>query len=175
MRKLLAILVLSAMGCGAGAAQRPAHPPADPLVPDARRPEVRPLPPDPATEPFPEGTPADPAEGYVEPIEAGQCAEMEYPCPSVSGILISEARAVRDAMFRIRYPQLREYYVADRQVWKAHRELYETQIESQREEIERLQPSWWERNDGTILAAVGVVAGVAVTVLVTFAVNQAGE
>ena len=181
MRKLLTILVLFTLGCGAAATPRPASPPEGPVVAESRRPEVRPLPPDPSEESLPRGTPPRPPESYVEAMEAEQCVTREGvlvsdgPCPPESGLLISEARAVRDAMYRVRYPQLRQYYVSDRQVWVAQREMYESQIQLQREEIERLQPSWWEENDGTILAAAGVVVGVAVTVLVTFAVNQAGD
>ena len=133
----------------------------------------------------------EPGEQYVEPIEAGQCipaggiqmpdSEDEEdrfvagPCPERSGLMVSEARANRDALYRIRYREMRDTYTADRQVWSAHRELYEAQVAADREEIAQLQPTWWERHDGTILTAVGVVVGAAITVAITFAVNQASE
>ena len=82
---------------------------------------------------------------------------------------------MRDATYRIRYQELRRTSEANRQVWAAHRELYEAQVAADREEIARLQPSWWETHDGEIMAAVGVVVGAIVTVAITFAVNQASE
>lgn len=153
------------------------------MVGEDRRPEARELPIDPRLEPLPEGTPTEPSENFVEPLEAGSCIEADteiaagagYPCPPQSGILVSEARASRDALYRIRYPEMRRTFEADRQVWAAQRELYEAQIAADRREIERLQPTWWEQHDGQVLTAVGVVVGAAITVAITFAVNQASE
>ena len=184
MRKLLVIVALSAIGCGA--AQTPE---VRPLVGEDRRPEARELPTDAALEPLPQETPMDLPENYVMPVERGECIPEDGipvnpeepahtipgPCPIESGIFVSEARANRDAIYRIRYPELRRTVEADRQVWAAQRELYEAQIAADREEIENLQPSWWERHDGTVLTAVGVVVGAAITVAITFAVNQASE
>ena len=185
MRKLVTLLVLFAFGCGAATT-----PEVRPLVAENRRPEARELPVDARTEPLPEGTPTEPGENYVSAVEAGQCIppdgivgvdedgeprHIEGPCPDQSGIVVSEARANRDAIYRIRYTELRRTYEADRQVWAAHRELYEAQVAADREEIERLQPTWWEQHDGEILAALGVIVGAAVTVAITFAVNEASE
>lgn len=184
MRKLAVILTLFAMGCGA--AQRPE---VRPLVAEDRRPEARELAQDARDEPLPEGTPTALPESYVVPVEAGECIPEDGrrvppsdeeqiipgPCPEHAGILVSEARANRDAIYRIRYREMRDTYEADRRVWSAHRELYEAQVAADREEIARLQPTWWERHDGEILAAVGVIVGAVVTVAITFAVNQASE
>lgn len=176
MRKLVLVVVLFAIGCGA--AQTPE---VRPLVAEDRRPEARELPEDVRDESLPEGTPVTPGEDYVMPIEAGQCLNEEGvvvaagPCPDQSGIMVSEARANRDALYRIRYREMRDTYEADRRVWSAHRELYEAQIVADREEIAELQPTWWERHDGTVLTAVGVVVGAAITVAITFAVNQASS
>jgi hypothetical protein len=176
MRKLFIILAFFVMGCGAAQTPEPR-----PLVGEDRRPEARELPVDVRDEPLPEGTPATPGEDYVMPIEEGQClndegtAVSEGPCPDENGIMVSEARANRDALYRIRYREMRTTYESDRRVWSAHRELYEAQIQADREEIAELQPTWWERHDGTILTAVGVVVGAAITVAITFAVNQASS
>jgi len=184
VRRFLAIFVLGVVGCGG--AQRPdLHP----LVAEDRRPESRALPVDARSEPLPADTPLDLPEGYVMPVDRGECipeAGFELPasdepqvvpgpCPEHSGIFVSESRANRDAIYRIRYTELRRTYESDRRVWAAHRDLYEAQVAADREEISRLQPSWWERHDGTILTAVGVVVGAAVTVAITFAVNQVSE
>jgi hypothetical protein len=178
MSKLIAAvgvaLALLLSGCGASTASQ-----VRPLVAEDRRPEVRELPQDPRLEALPDGTPSDPPENFVEPLEAGSCVAVgskvlpSAPCPPQSGLLVSEARAARDAMFRIRYPELRRTYEADRQVWAAHRELYEAQVAADREEIERLQPTWWTQNGFAIGTAAGFILGAAVTIAITFAVDEA--
>lgn len=178
IRKLGFCLLVAAVGCGA--AQIPE---VRPLVAVDRRPEAWDLPVDPRLEPLPEGSSSTLGEDFVEPLEAGFCVEADgevaagsgYPCPAQSGLLISEARALRDAAYRIRYPELRRAFEADRQIWAAQRELYEAQIAADHREIERLQPTWWETHDGEVLTAVGVVVGAVVTVAVVFAVNQVSE
>lgn len=176
MRKLLIPLLIFMYACAATQT-----PEVRPMVAEDRRPEARELPADVRDEPLPEGTPTTPGEDYVMPVERGQClndegtAVSEGPCPDQSGLVVSEARANRDALYRIRYREMRTTYESDRRVWSAHRELYEAQIAADREEIASLQPTWWERHDGTILTAVGVIVGAAITVAITFAVNQASE
>jgi len=182
--KFIIVMALLVFGCGASQS-----PEVRPAVAEDRRPEMRELPVDAATEPLPEDTPRDLPENYVVAVERGECIPEDGipvnpeepahtipgPCPTESGLFVSEARANRDAIYRIRYPELRRTFEADRQAWSAQRELYEAQIAADREEIENLQPTWWERHDGTILTAVGVVVGAAITVAITFAVNQASE
>jgi len=168
--RIIALCALLALGCGAAQA-----PQVRPIVAEDRRPEARALPTDVREEPLPEGTPVTPGEDYVVPVTAGECAGATETCPAEDGIQVSEARANRDALYRIRYRELRDTYDADRMVWSAHRELYEAQVAADREEIARLQPSWWEQHDAEIMAAVGVVVGAALTVAITFAVNQASE
>lgn len=160
MKGLAAALMVLAVGCGASTATT-----VRPLVAENRQPEARELPPDPVEEALPEGIPTDPPETAVEALEAGSCPpDAVQPCPAQSGILVSEARAARDALFRIRYRELRRTYEADRQVWAAHRELYETQVRLDREEIQRLQPGFWEEHDAEILGVVGFVIGAAITI-----------
>jgi len=184
MRKLVVMVALLSFGCGA--AQTPE---VRPLVADDRRPEAREMVQDARDESLPEGTPQHLPESYVMPVEAGECIPEDGrrippsdeelvllgPCPEESGIFVSEARANRDAIYRIRYREMRDTYRADRQVWSAHRELYEAQVAADREEIARLQPTFWEQHDGEILATLGVIVGAALTVAITFAVNQASE
>ena len=152
-----------------------------PLVAEDRRPESRDLPIDPQVESIPEGYDTTFGEDHIEPLEEGSCvaesgeAVSVGPCPSWSGIAISESRAARDVMYRSRYRELRRTYDADRQVWAAQRELYEAQIVRDREEIGNLQPTWWEQHDGTVLTALGVIVGAAITVAITFAVEEATD
>lgn len=146
----------------------------EPTVPVPRQVELRDLPTDPASVPLPEGYPN---EDWVEALEAGSCAgtPASTPCPPRSGIAISEARAWRDAQYRIGYQELRRNYEADRQVWVAQRDLYEAQIQADAQEIERLQPSWWSLHRGEILATVGVIAGTALAIGVMAVVVEVDE
>jgi hypothetical protein len=89
----------------------------------------------------------------------------------MAGILVSEARAARDALFRIRYRELRRTYEADRQVWGAHRELYEEQIRRDREALEQARPDWWEQNDATVVGAITFILGAAITVGIVAAID----
>lgn len=120
-----------------------------PLVPVARQVEQEPLPPDPREEPLPVGTPPG---DWILPQEQGVSAPR-------AGLLVSEARASRDALFRIRYPELRTIFAGDRRVWTVHRELYETQLRSMQTALERAQPSWFERNSLAIGLSVGILVG----------------
>ena len=135
-----------------------------PTVPEGtKRVEVTPLPPDPAEEPLPDGF----AKGeWVEPLEAGGCLDQPQPCPKRSGIAVSEERAWRDGLFRLRYKELRRAYEADRSVWGAHRELYEERLKLADHAIQDLQPSWWERHDWQIGVMGGIIAGVATTIAI---------
>ena len=102
----LAFVVVGAFACGG---LRPYVP----TVPESvvKRVEQRPLAPDPAIEPLPDGIPQG---DWVEPLTKGDVAPK-------SGILSSEERAFRDAKYRIRYRAQRKNYEADRRVWAAAR------------------------------------------------------
>jgi hypothetical protein len=172
--QLCVVLGIILFGCGTATSGQ-----VRPMVAEDRRPEARTLPQDPRLEALPEGTPSDLPENFVEPVDEGSCISdrgavvASGPCPAYNGIAVSEARAARDAMFRIRYQELRQTYEADRQVWAAHRELYEAQIARGREEIARLQPTWWDRHGFAVGVASGFVIGAAVTIAITFAVGEA--
>jgi hypothetical protein len=146
------------------------------LVTPDRQPEARTLPPDPATEPLPQGVPA--TSDFVEPSEPGSCLDAQgrpvmdapRPCPNRAGILVGETRAARDGLFRLRYRELRVLYDADRQVWQAQRALYEGQLQRADEHIQSLRPNWWQQNalglgigGGFLLGTVTVISVLAVT------------
>ena len=158
---LLSVVVVAALIAPACGGVRPTRP----TVPNSviKRVEQRPLPPDPATEPLPDGVPKV---EWVRPLERGECEKAPKPCPAVSGLAISEARAFRDAKYRIRYKELRSNYGADRQVWGAHRELYETRLGLADQTIQDLQPRWWDRNKFQIGVVGGVILGIITSVAI---------
>jgi hypothetical protein len=146
-----------------------------PTVPNSviKRVEERELPPDPGEEKIPEEIPKG---NWVEPIEKGECLDVNgtpdpdtvRPCPSKSGIAVSEERAFRDGLYRVRYKQLRKLYVADRDVWSAHRELYEERLKLADKAIHDLQPSWFDRNKMQLGVIGGVVLGIATSVAILY-------
>jgi len=156
MRTYLPIVIVFMVSCGG------LRPPT-PTVPDSaiKRVEEAPLPPDPSIEPPPDGVPS---EEWVEPHEPGTCSGKP-------GILISEGRAARDARFRIRYRELRTICEVDREVWKAHRDLYETRLGLAVRTIQSLQPGWWDRNKFQLGVVGGMVIGVAASALILTTMN----
>lgn len=148
------------------------------LIQSDRRPETRPLPPDPSAETLPTGTQTN--ADWVEPLEAGSCldaqgrplADAPRPCPVRSGIAVGEARAARDAMYRIRYRELRLVYESDREVWGVQRSLYEGQLGRADQHIRSLQPSWFQQNALGLGIAGGFMLGAAACISI-FAVTSA--
>jgi len=153
MRRLSALSLAALTAC----ATAPKPPPA-PFIPEARRPEVRTLPPNPREETLQFSGPE-----LVKPLEKGQTVVEP-------GLWASEARVARDVLFRTRYDELRRVYEADRLVWSAHRDYYEERLHLAGEEIEKLQPTWWDRNKETVLFIAGTLVGFGVTLGITQAV-----
>ncbi len=165
-----ALLVLLLAGCATPTALQP-------TVDMTHRVEDRALPPDPAQEKLDATIPAG---DWIEPLEAASCLDKAgkpvtgvYPCPLRSGLALSEARAFRDGLFRVRYPELRRLYEADQQVWKAHRELYEERLKLADTEIKRLQPNWFERNAFALGMIGGFLVGTGMTLGVMYVVVPA--
>jgi len=157
----LLLIVLCCAGCVHKLDVRP------PIVDSSKWVEEELLPPHPKSLPLPDGLLAA-DERIVLPIESGTCdpggsGHDDPECQDLNGILISEARAHRDAMYRIQYEELRARYEQDRAVWGAHRNLYERQIALDLEHLERASPSWWEQHDGQVLGLIGFGIGAAVT------------
>lgn len=173
MTKILPTLVaLSLFAC---AGPRPYAP----TVPDSlsKRVEQRELPPDPAKEKLPSETPSG---DWVMPLERGECldergravSEATVPCPAKSGVAVSEERAYRDGLFRIRYTELRKTFEADRQVWSAHRELYEERLKLADKAIHDLQPGWWDRNKLEVGLIGGTVIGIVTSVAILYVMDE---
>jgi hypothetical protein len=146
-----------------------------PTVPDvlSRRVEDQQLPPDPAVEPLSGSL----AKGdWVEPLEAGSClgadgkpvVEASKPCPIRSGIAVSEERAARDGLYRIRYKELRRNYEADRVVWGAQRALYESRLDLANKALEQAQPSWFDQHKGELGLLGGLLLGAGAAVGIVY-------
>jgi hypothetical protein len=73
---------------------------------------------------------------------------------------MSEAKAARFGLFKVRYVELRRLYAADRMIWKAHRELYEERLQLADRTIQELQPGWWDRHKGEVGVLGGFILGV---------------
>jgi hypothetical protein len=125
--------------------------------------EEDPLPADPETEPLDSKiSSAD----WVEPLESGSCHDangklLVRPCPVRSGIAMSEAKAVRFALYRTRYREMRTIYVANMKVVGVQRELYETRLKQADKAIRDLQPSWLDQHSAELGILGGFVLGVA--------------
>lgn len=152
---------------------------AAPTIPNkpSSRVEAQPLPPDPETEEVEGLDPAD----WVVPLEAASCIdsngdvteEATRPCPDRSGIAVSEGRAVRDKLYRIRYKELRLNYEADRKVWAAQRELYEQRLQDANKLLEEAQPSWFQQHALEIGVLSGSVLGAAMAVGIVYSMAPA--
>lgn len=156
------LVVLCLLGCFA-CSSAPVLPP--PLIPEISRPEKQPLPADPEAEALP---PEVPKERWVRPLEAGSCTDADgkavpgstKPCPPTSGILSSEARALQDGRFRLRYRELRTIVEQDRRIFDIQRSYYEVEIAKMDHRIKLLQPGWLDRNGLSIGVVGGFVVGI---------------
>lgn len=139
--------------------------PTPPTVLPEHRIEEEPLPVDPDNEKLP-----GPQEEWVEPLEAGSCVDqsgkfslqVSKPCPLRSGISMSEAKAARFGLYKIRYRELRTSYEADRKVVSAQRALYETRLQLADKAIQNLQPGFWDVHKGEISLIGGFILGITV-------------
>jgi hypothetical protein len=147
-----------------------------PTVAPEHRVEEEPLPADPETEKL-EGN--VPPEDWVEPLEPGACLDSSgkpvagapKPCPVRAGIAMSEAKAARFGLYKIRYKELRTDFVSDRNVWKAQRELYEKRLQLADQAIQDLQPGWWDRHKAEFGVIGGFVLGAAMTIAIVSVAN----
>jgi hypothetical protein len=78
-------------------------------------------------------------------------------------------------LFRIRYPELRRMFESDRQLWAAHRELYEERLQTSAEELKKAQPGWWQQHGPALGMVGGFIVGAVLTVSVTYALHQVAK
>jgi hypothetical protein len=156
MRHIALVLALASSAC----VNKYVTPPTVPV--GEKRVEAIPLPPDPATEDM--GTFCK-SSGLPE----------SPPCPDAAALndqrVFGEGRVYRDGLYRIRYRELRSNYEADRKVWVAHRELYETRLGLADKAIRDLQPNWWERNAFTLGVFGGTTLGIVMSVAIFAVAN----
>ncbi len=156
MRYYIALLLLVLVSCTKPKIESPSF-----ILPRDRVEELK-LPHDPASMPLAEGIPT---EEWILPLESGECIAVDgttsavTPCPELSGILFSEASAMKFGMYKLSYRELRVLYENDRNVWKAHRSGYEDVIRQQQKAIIDLQPTFLQKNALTI----GFISGVLLT------------
>jgi hypothetical protein len=162
VRILAAVLAVAVVGCASAPRPRPF------TIAEEQWVERRDLPPSPRDEELADIPADDPGEGYVEPYEPGATDN-----PTVPGLVVSESRAARDALFRIRYDELRALYGADRLVWQAHRDAYELRLRMAAERIEELQPDWWDEHGWQVTGILGLVLGAAATIGIAAALDGA--
>lgn len=166
---VLGCWLLWAVGCATSPPVTPSV--AEPYL-DGTDIENRALAPNPKTEPLPPEFVGQ--EEWVTP-----CFEQavdSFPVCSKGGILMSEAKAARVELYRLRYEELLKMYVADRSVWRAHRQLYEKQLQLDEQRLRELTPpppTWWDQHGTSVVigtsATVGLIAGAALTVGVGYA------
>ena len=95
-------------------------------------------------------------------------------CHEGEGLCVSEAWAVRSGLYRIHYRELRVACQEDKNVWKTHRELYETKINLANDTIRDMAPTWWDHHKLELGLLGGFLLGVGTTVALTYAVNSGG-
>lgn len=144
MRRFAALMLLA--GCTTTVIEQ------IPVIPkiESARPETIPLPTDPELLRLPDGTPPD---DFVLALSVGK------PSPK-DGILLSEARAVRDGFFRTGYKELRMICEGDRKVMGAQRNLYEALITEGNKALSKAgRRSWWELHRGEVMFFAGILLG----------------
>ena len=115
-------------------------------------PEELPLPPDPRGEDLDLPEDEDPS-------------EIVFECPTGPFICITNARAARDALFRIRYNELRGIIEADREVWGSHRELYEGTLSIAEQRLVECRKPWWDDYKFHLGVGTGFIVGVGTAIL----------
>lgn len=159
MKRLIAFVTLLAFS--SGCAHEVVRYPMVPEV-ETKRPEMAPLPPNPADEPLPEKTPKG---DWLYPVEKDEKADD-------AGILVSEERATRDGMYRVRYKELRSICEADRAQWKAQRDIYEWQVAAARDALKKAEPNWFDKHKGDLGLLGGLVLGITMTVAAGAAITH---
>lgn len=85
------------------------------------------------------------------------------------GVCMPEELAQEYARYNISYKQLRVDYEQDRTVWRVHRDLYETQVQLDAEELSRREPTWLEKNDAYLMGIGGFALGALSVIAVVYA------
>jgi hypothetical protein len=96
-----------------------------------------------------------------------------------SGILFSDAMALRAASLSVAYAELRGLYQIDLRTWSREREVYQRYLTLADEEIARwrlqAERSWWEINGPEVALVVGFVLGIGVSIGVGAIIAELAE
>jgi len=125
----------------------------------------------------PDATPIAKADDWVKPLPAATCTIKKKDgttetVQTKDGILLSPEKAVRAALYKDGYNNLRDLYEIDRQIWGQHRIVYDERLGQANAEVKRLAPSWWDRHKTSIACAAGFAAGAVATVAIVYAVDE---
>lgn len=88
---------------------------------------------------------------WVLPLEQGDRAPL-------AGIMMSESRALRFAYNDIELKRLKISYEQDAHVWEIERRIIQHMIREKDMEIERLQPTWWDKHAWSVVSALTLLA-----------------
>lgn len=142
--RALVLVSLLVVGCVPTVAPAAQHTLPDPLV----QTELPPEPPD-----------VPPADRWTAPVEDVEVA----PGDVRSGVLFSDAMALRAGQLRVEYDRVRGLYLIDLRTWGRERQVYERVLTLADEEIatwrSRAERSWWEINGDEVMLVVGLVLG----------------
>ena len=103
-------------------------------------------------------------EEWARPLERAECvskdgAIMSVPCPLENGIVLSENKARRCALYTIRYLELVKLRRADLKDQLRYVDLATSQINEANKEIDRLRPNWITQNGVYAAIISGLVIG----------------
>jgi len=117
----------------------------------------------------------------VDPLDALDgdvfCQELDAGDLSIvtGGILMSEAKAMRCAEYKLAYQELRLLYAVDIAAWSTKQQIYVDELDLCQKKIMELtkktEPSWWDSKKGVISFFIGVLLGAALTVGVLYSVG----
>lgn len=160
MRSVSAVVMFFVLACGATSASVTRS---DRTLPESA---LTSLPPRPDSTPIPE------AEDWVVPLEAGDQTDR-------AGVLLSDAKARRAALWVVEYNRIRGLYEIDLVTWARERVIYNRYLRLADDEVARWQDAsrrtWWERHQGQIGLGVGLVLGIVTTMLVVYGLDRSGE
>lgn len=122
-------------------------------------------------DPMPEVPDADvkPEDNWVKSVEEPE------DCTGKKGILMSEEKATALAKYRVAYPGLRHFCELDRELWSGKWQISQRLLIEADRKIEDMQPSWWDRNKGTIGFFGGMLVGALTTIAVIYGVVKVEE
>jgi len=162
MIRLLTTLIALSLGCGAATPVVQYH-----RIPEAQYVEQKELPESPDAKPIAEK--AD----WVKALPASVCTDANgVERVTENGIILSVEKAARAKKWQDGYKSLRGLYELDRQIFGQHRIIYDERLQQANKEIQRLSPSWWDENKGTLGWGTGFITGAVATIAIVYAVDE---